>query len=288
MPHIYKRFFILYNLHYVIVLRTGGDRPVWGNFAGVCNCGMRRCKESFKGMASEFSRIITLLRKERGITQKKAAEALGVSQALLSHYEKGIRECGLEFVVKVANFYNVSCDYLLGRSADRSGLTLNVEDIPAPDSSAAKDGHFRGSVLPTLNRKLVSNSLNILYDKLNACPDKALVGEISAYLMMAVYKMFRLVYRSAPKNAASMFSVPESLWRGYSGGAMSVAEANVAAILKGEDLGAGSQLKDTSAFAMTTESITKEYPLYATSLFNLIKTSEQRIGGSKEKDKKAK
>ena len=37
----------------------------------------------------EFNRIIKLLRKERGITQKQAAEDLGVSQALLSHYENG-------------------------------------------------------------------------------------------------------------------------------------------------------------------------------------------------------
>ena len=51
----------------------------------------------------EFNRIIKLLRKERGITQKQAAEDLGVSQALLSHYEKGIRECGLDFVVRVAS-----------------------------------------------------------------------------------------------------------------------------------------------------------------------------------------
>lgn len=36
----------------------------------------------------EFNRIIKLLRKERGITQKQAAEDLGVSQALLSHYER--------------------------------------------------------------------------------------------------------------------------------------------------------------------------------------------------------
>ncbi|MEG0804394.1 MAG: helix-turn-helix transcriptional regulator, partial [Pygmaiobacter sp.] len=39
-------------------------------------------------MTQDFSRIITLLRKEKGITQKEAAQALGVSQALLSHYEK--------------------------------------------------------------------------------------------------------------------------------------------------------------------------------------------------------
>ena len=55
-------------------------------------------------MSMEFNRIITLLRKERGITQKQAAADLGVSQALLSHYEKGIRECGLDFVVRVADY----------------------------------------------------------------------------------------------------------------------------------------------------------------------------------------
>ena len=53
-------------------------------------------------MASEFNRILALLRKERGITQKQAAADLGISQAQLSHYEKGIRECSLAFVVQVA------------------------------------------------------------------------------------------------------------------------------------------------------------------------------------------
>ena len=55
-------------------------------------------------MNSAFPRILTLLRKERGISQKKAATDLGVSQALLSHYEKGIRECGLDFVVRSADY----------------------------------------------------------------------------------------------------------------------------------------------------------------------------------------
>ena len=77
-------------------------------------------------MASEFNRILALLRKERGITQKQAAADLGISQAQLSHYEKGIRECSLAFVVQVADYYGVSCDYLLGRSADRSGQTISV------------------------------------------------------------------------------------------------------------------------------------------------------------------
>ena len=96
----------------------------------------------------EFNRIIKLLRKERGITQKQAAEDLGVSQALLSHYEKGIRECGLDFVVRVADYYNVSCDYLLGRSAERNGMMLNADDLPNPDPHGRGRDLRKGSAGP--------------------------------------------------------------------------------------------------------------------------------------------
>ena len=221
----------------------------------------------------EFNRIITLLRKERGITQKQAAQDLGVSQALLSHYEKGIRECGLDFVVRVAEYYNVSCDYLLGRSAERSGITLSVEDIPSPET--ARDGVYKGSVLPTMNKKLIANSLNILFDKLGSCKDKTLVTEVSAYLMLSVYKMFRLLYSAQPKNTASLFSLTPGRWQGYTEAAMNVAQANVEGILSGED----AQDKDAlqESLAMTSEGLSRDYPLYATSLLNLIKTSEARV-----------
>jgi transcriptional regulator with XRE-family HTH domain len=257
---VYNRFLKRYTLQKVFV--KGGVRIKMSN-------------DCFS--TQEFSRIITLLRKERGITQKKASEELMVSQALLSHYEKGVRECGLGFVARAADYYGVSCDYLLGRSASRSGLTLNVDDIPAPESTKNTDGHFRGSVLPTLNRKLISNSLNILYDKLSSNPNKALVSETSAYLMLAVYKMFRLLYSSSSKNSQSIFRVPQGVFSGYSSAAMCKTEANVASVLNGEILNNNEALKDTSSFTMTTESLTEDYPLYATSLLNVIKNCEERI-----------
>ena len=71
-------------------------------------------------MNADFPRIITLLRKERGISQKKASADLSISQALLSHYEKGIRECKLGFLVKISDYYGVTCDYLL-----RNQLTID-------------------------------------------------------------------------------------------------------------------------------------------------------------------
>ena len=205
----------------------------------------------------EFNRIIKLLRKERGITQKQAAEDLGVSQALLSHYEKGIRECGLDFVVRVADYYNVSCDYLLGRSAERNGMMLSAEDLPNPDKM--KDNIYHGSVLPTMNKKLISNGLNVLYAKIGQCHSKALTTEVSAYLMMAVAKMFRL--------------------RGCSDAVMRMSEANVEALLDGQDVNGGEGVKDPACLTMTTESLTREFPLYTPSLLNLVKTSETHVKG---------
>ena len=132
-------------------------------------------------MNADFPRILTLLRKEKGISQKAAASNLGISQALLSHYEKGIRECGLDFLVRTADYYGVSCDYLLGRSPDRSGMTLTVEDIPEPDA-AGKENVMRGSILPVLNKKLIANSLNILFDLLQKSRNKTLISEVSSFL----------------------------------------------------------------------------------------------------------
>jgi transcriptional regulator with XRE-family HTH domain len=81
-----------------------------------------------------FSVIITELRKEKGVSQKEAARELNVSQALLSHYEKGIRECGLDFLCKAADYYGVTTDYLLGRSTSKFGfndafdISYDIED----------------------------------------------------------------------------------------------------------------------------------------------------------------
>ena len=45
---------------------------------------------------------------------------MGISQALLSHYENGLREPRLEFVVQVCDYYGVTADYILGRSEKQS------------------------------------------------------------------------------------------------------------------------------------------------------------------------
>ena len=130
-------------------------------------------------MNSDFPRIITLLRKERNISQKKAALDLGISQGLLSHYEKGKRECGLDFLVRAADYYCVSCDYLLGRSPEPQGKTISVEDIPDDDPSQ-KDQLGVGGVMVTFNKKLIINSINVLFSLLQKCKSTTIVKEISS------------------------------------------------------------------------------------------------------------
>ena len=227
-------------------------------------------------MAMEFSRILTLLRKERGITQKQAAQDLGISQAQLSHYEKGIRECGLSFVVQVADYYGVSCDYLLGRSAERSGQTIRVEDLP--DTGSATSGSvYRGSVLPTMYKKLIENSLDILYDKLQESGDKELVTAISRYLMLAVYKVFRQLHDACPRNVKGMFRVGGARWQASADAAMRLTEADLTEVLRGEE-GVRDSV-DPATMALTTERLTHDYPRHATSLLNLVKNAEESMRG---------
>ena len=68
-----------------------------------------------------FGLVLSSLRRETGLSQRLAASGLGVSQALLSHYENGAREPKLEFVVKACDYFGVSADYILGRTDERDG-----------------------------------------------------------------------------------------------------------------------------------------------------------------------
>ena len=97
-------------------------------------------------MNADFARTLALLRHERGISQRQAAETLGISQALLSHYENGVREPGLNFVVKACDFYNVSADFLLGRTLSRDGTTILDADT-LYDVSDERDNVLKGSVI---------------------------------------------------------------------------------------------------------------------------------------------
>lgn len=92
-------------------------------------------------MDMDFCRILSELRRDKGCSQRRAAADLGISQALLSHYENGAREPGLSFVCKACDYYGVTADYMLGRtehstSAGRESALL--EELTAELRSLTK------------------------------------------------------------------------------------------------------------------------------------------------------
>ena len=71
-----------------------------------------------------FAQILSELRRTAGLSQRKAAADLNISQ---SHYENGAREPGLNFVCRVCDYYNVTADYLLGRSPNPDGVDRGAD-----------------------------------------------------------------------------------------------------------------------------------------------------------------
>lgn len=74
-----------------------------------------------------FGQTLSRLRHESGRSQRQTAADLGISQALLSHYENGAREPKLEFVIKICDYYNVTADFLLGRTDQRENTSRILE-----------------------------------------------------------------------------------------------------------------------------------------------------------------
>ena len=73
--------------------------------------------------------MIIKLRKEKGWSGQEVADAIGLSYKVYQTYESGARNAGLPVVEKLADFYNVSTDYLLGRTEVREMNRLSADAL---------------------------------------------------------------------------------------------------------------------------------------------------------------
>ncbi|MBR5773523.1 MAG: helix-turn-helix transcriptional regulator [Clostridia bacterium] len=115
---------------------------------------------------SQFAAKLTALRKERKLSQKVVAADLNISQGLLSHYEKGVRECSLDLLITIADYFGVSCDYLLG-CTDVRHRVFNT-----------------GSQLANVCSNL--NGIVLTFDK---AKDKRLADAVEKYLLLSMYHL---------------------------------------------------------------------------------------------------
>lgn len=223
-------------------------------------------------MNHSFPRIITLLRKEKGLSQKTVAEQLGISQALLSHYEKGVRECGLDFVVRIADFYDVSTDYLLGRTPNRHNHPLSL--ALGPDVPTAQ------SVPPLLaSRQRVIDSLVVIYDLLDRTKNRTASQEAVTFLSCAIYRIIRqLAANFQTPDETDVFTLSPDLARAMATATMAVSEAHMTQSLH------NMTADQARLFPITSRILTERYPAHAPGLLNLMVVTEG-LFLSKKKDK---
>ena len=234
-------------------------------------------------MNSDFPRIITFLRKERGLSQKQVSQDLGISQALLSHYEKGIRECGLDFLVKAADYFEVSTDYLLGmlvkaadyfevstdyllgRTVQRKPASVSADDIPESDEIR----HLQGNMINQVNRKLIMNTTTVIFDLLAQIGEKKLTNAVSNYLMCAEYQIFRTIYCADKTNTQTMFSIDRGRYQNLTSASMIIDLEIIDTLIEKNEL----------SLALSPDIISSYFDKGASSLFNLIQFSERNVKG---------
>ena len=212
-------------------------------------------------MNKDFPRIMTFLRKERGLSQKQAASDLGISQALLSHYEKGIRECGLDFLCKAADYYEVSADYLLGRTVQRSPSAVSE----MPDSDEIR--HLKGDMVNQINRRILMNSMTIIFDLLAQMGSKHLTNAMSNYLMCAEYQVFRTIYCAEKSNEQSMFSLDKEHFKTPVTAAMMLELETAQNVIE----------RENNALSLSPDTLSGYFDKGVSSLFNLIQFTERNV-----------
>lgn len=214
-------------------------------------------------MNSDFPRIITFLRKERGLSQKQVATDLEISQALLSHYEKGIRECGLDFLVKAADYFEVSCDYLLGRTVQRRLASVSAEDLPESDEIR----HLKGNMINQINKKLLMNTTTVIFDLLAQIGNKRLTNAVSNYLMSAEYQIFRTIYSAQEQNSQTMFSIDRNRYKNLNSASMLIDLEIIDMLIERNEL----------SLSLSPDVISTYFDKGASSLFSLIQYAERNI-----------
>lgn len=209
-------------------------------------------------MKNSFPAAITELRKAKGLTQKQAAKALGISQSLLSHYENGLRECNLDFLIKISDFYDVTCDQILGHAVPTFQETKSLEDSSKIQS--------------------IYDSLEIMFDLVEHCNNESVSKEIADFINIAIYRIFRLVYFSGNNSGDGIFNLPKHTYRAMADAKMQVSEAEIRCALSGwDELGQLEPVFDKGALTVTKRELSALYGEKFDHLVELLNKAEEKI-----------
>lgn len=76
-----------------------------------------------------FAERLQELREDKGISRKDLAASLNITVSALGMYEQGRREPNMEMLIRLADYFNVSLDFLVGRSFNEDETRKIIEAL---------------------------------------------------------------------------------------------------------------------------------------------------------------
>ncbi len=206
-------------------------------------------------MNNIFSQRLSELRHKNGWSQKETAARLGISQALLSHYEKGIRECGLDFLIKASQIFNCSTDYLLG-------ITSNANE-PVEFNADKIDSDLKDAPELINGRATAINSLSLLYSITARIGKSEINKDFNKFILSEIYYVLRLFqgHYFDENNFNKNFSLSLIDTKAVSTNAFSSIINNLN--------------KQNIKLDLKKEQIEDEYPTCSKSFYNIINKNEK-------------
>lgn len=105
-----------------------------------------------------FKERLRSLRESRSMTQDDLADVLGVSKQAISQYERGVRRPDFETLSTICDLFNVSLDFLLGKS-DLTTRLLDEHEV------AMIDGYYTNPETAEIAQRIFENKdLRLLFD----------------------------------------------------------------------------------------------------------------------------
>ncbi|MBP3428564.1 MAG: helix-turn-helix transcriptional regulator [Clostridia bacterium] len=136
------------------------------------------------------------LRKQRGLTLKELSEAVGITAAALSSYEKGQKEPSLSFAKRLAEYFGVSLDYLCGLDDSDTNTRKNKQISRADIIERFTDLCETGLPIRIERKSLNKNQLAFRYPPItdyNGEASTVCVNLASLWLLVFAEKYNRLL-----------------------------------------------------------------------------------------------
>lgn len=170
----------------------------------------------------EANEILKKLREDKGLTMKEVSEATKMSTPLISDYETGKKTMGMKVAIRFADYYNVSLDYLLGRT-------------PVKQMATEENDPFAGIDISAVEKRIIEKYTALDKDMRAICIEafRQLSGVI-------ITENGEVKYESSQKIQPKTYPIPTAARRGingkyFSGNTEYMTEDEINAILNAED-----------------------------------------------------